>query len=262
MSMSISTMWPRVHGRYQRAVQKYLCRRVARIAEGTPPYISFTYDDFPRSALQVGGAILSDCGVTGTYYVSLGLLGADAPTGKICSREDIELVLTRGHELGCHTFGHCHSWETSPSEFEASIIENRAALSHLVPGATFESMAYPISGPRYDTKRRVGKYFRCCRGGGQTYNVGTIDLNLLNAFFLEKSRADIDSIMNLIDATCQVGGWLIFATHDVSSDPTPYGCTPNFLQAVVEYSLRSGAKILPVARVLDSLFGEERKLSQ
>ena len=35
------------------------------------PLISFTFDDFPRSALWRGGTILRERGFVGTYYVSL-----------------------------------------------------------------------------------------------------------------------------------------------------------------------------------------------
>lgn len=250
----LGSLLKRFQGKYRRSVSAMLCRRPVEMKNAVP-LISFTFDDFPRSALHVGGAILSQFGVRGTYYASLGLMGTEASTGVLCLSDDVKMVLVEGHELGCHTFSHCHTWETNPETFEESIIENRRALNELVPGTSFESLAYPIAGPRHDTKRRMGKYFRCCRAGGQTYNVGNVDLNLLKAFFLEKSRDDIDSVKQLIDDNKRACGWLIFATHDISKDPTPYGCTPAFLQAVVKYSVKSGARILPVSRALDCIIG-------
>ena len=47
------------------------------------PLISFSFDDFPRSALFTGGALLEQYGVAGTYYASLGLMGKTSPTGEI-----------------------------------------------------------------------------------------------------------------------------------------------------------------------------------
>jgi hypothetical protein len=93
----------------------------------------------------------------------------------------------------------------------------------------------------------------CCRCGGQTFNKGTIDLNLLNAFFLEKSLHNATSVKDLIDKNCLVRGWLIFATHDISETPSPYGCTPSFFEDIVKHSVDSGAKILPVAEALDAI---------
>jgi peptidoglycan/xylan/chitin deacetylase (PgdA/CDA1 family) len=223
-----------------------------RLAIRTPhPLISFTFDDFPRSAFLAGGAILSQYGLSGTYYTSLGLMGKDGPSGLLYGQDDLGALLEQGHELGCHTFSHCHSWETETAAFEDSIIQNRAALNKLVPGAEFKSLSYPISEPRPMTKRAISKHFLCCRGGGQTLNVGTADLNQLAAYFLEKSRDNIQAVKNLIDLNREVRGWIIFATHDVSSPPSPFGCTPALFEDAVRYAVDSGAQVLPVARALE-----------
>ncbi len=217
------------------------------------PLISFTFDDFPKSALHTGGAILNGFGLTGTYYAALGLIGEETPTGLMFDADDLKRLLERGHELGCHTFSHCDSWETGTAAFKKSIIENRDALSRLIPGAEFRTFSYPITLPRPLTKRQIADYFLCCRGGGQTLNAGKADLNQLSAYFLEKSRGNIQAVKDLIDHNQKVHGWLIFATHDISESPTPYGCTPEFFAQVVEYAVNSGSRILPVARALGAL---------
>jgi peptidoglycan/xylan/chitin deacetylase (PgdA/CDA1 family) len=214
------------------------------------PVISFTFDDFPRSALTNGGAILREHGLTGTYYASFGLMGSQTPTGEIFTTEDVDELVRQGHELACHTFDHCDSWNTDPSDFEASILRNREAVARHVPGLTLKSFSYPISWPRPDTKRRVAAYFECARGGGQTFNTGVADLNYLKAFFIEQSRDNLDAIKQTIDANTRVNGWLIFATHDVCDAPTRFGCTPRMFEEVVEYSAKSGAAILPVSKAL------------
>ena len=217
------------------------------------PLISFTFDDFPRSALLTGGCILKRFGLAGTYYVSLGLLGKHAPSGPVCLHQDLEALLEQGHELGCHTFNHFDSWETSTSVFMASIVENQRSLDKLFPGASFRTFSYPINPPRIWTKRRVAGHFACSRGGGQTLNVGTVDLNYLSAFFLEKSRDNPRAVKNLIDLNRRLQGWLILATHDVNKEPSPWGCTPEFFEDIVKYALNSGARILPVVEAREAL---------
>ena len=214
------------------------------------PLISFTFDDFPRSALFAGGALLEQYGVAGTYYVSLGLMGKVAPTGEIFRRSDLAVLLDQGHELGCHTFAHCHAYDTSADEFEHSILENRHALHRVAPEARFETMSYPISCARPGTKRRCAKYFAACRAGGQTLNAGTTDLNHLSAFFIEKSRDNPEAITHIIDETCRARGWLILATHDVCNHPTPYGCTPGLFEWILRYAVESAASIVPVREAL------------
>jgi peptidoglycan/xylan/chitin deacetylase (PgdA/CDA1 family) len=219
------------------------------------PIVSFTFDDFPRSALHAGGECLKQFGAVGTYYVSLGLMGQQTATGTMFTQGDLEELASQGHELGCHTYWHSDAWETKPAAFENSVLQNRRALSELLPGATFNTLSYPISVPRPWTKRRVSALFAGCRAGGQILNTGTADLNHLAAFFLEKTKGDLGKIERLIEENRQARGWLIFATHDISKTHTEYGCRPEFFEAVVRLTVGSGAQILPVFRALEMIRG-------
>lgn len=244
--------WVKYQGRYRKNIHRLLFRRRFPI-NANVPFVSFTFDDFPRSALLTGGSILKDHGLEATYYASLGLMGKQAPVGAMFLPEDLKALLEQGHELGCHTFGHCHSWQTKPATFERSIIENRLALSALLPGASFRTFSYPISAPQPRTKQKVAKYFVCCRGGGQTFNAGATDLNYLRAFFLEQSRDNAEAVKNLIDQNRRARGWLVFATHDVCPAPSRFGCTPEFLEDIVQCAVNSGARILPVVQAWEAL---------
>ena len=229
----------------QRRAARWFGRRPYRI-EVESPVISFTFDDFPRSAFTNGGAILSQYGFSGTYYASFGLMGQQRSTGEMFRREDLQELISQGHELACHTFDHCDSWETTPADFEASILKNRRAAAQLVPTVSLKSFSYPITWPRPATKRRIASLFQCARGGGQTFNVGMVDLNYLKAFFIEQSRDDFDAIKHIIDDNTKAMGWLIFATHDVSHNPTRFGCTPALFERIVGYAEKSGAHVLAV----------------
>lgn len=211
--------------------------------------ISFTFDDFPRSAFTNGGAILSEYGFSGTYYASFGLMGQQKSTGEMFQREDLQELIRQGHELACHTFDHCDSWKTRPVDFEASILKNRRAAEQHVPTVSLKSFSYPITWPRPASKRRIASLFECARGGGQTFNVGVVDLNYLKGFFIEQSRDDLDAIKHVIDDNVQAIGWLIFATHEVSDTPTRFGCTPALFERIVDYAEKSGARVLSVRDV-------------
>ena len=250
----LSNFFGRAQG-FSRRMASTLLFRAPVTMRNDSPIISFTFDDFPRSAYHVGGTTLKTYGFRGTYYAALGLMGTQAPVGEIFSREDLYNLVADGHELGCHTFAHCHSWNTAPKVFEQSIIENEQRLHDLLPGASFKTFAYPIAGPRPHTKRRAAKHFPCCRMGGQTYNAGVTDRYLLSAYFLEQGRHDPDSIMRLIDSNSDAGGWLIFATHDVSDTPTRFGCTPGLFEDVVRHASRSGAMVLPAGEAWEIVAG-------
>ena len=200
-------------------------------------------------------------------------MGKPSPLGPMFRVEDLKELVDQGHELGCHTFGHCHSWNTPPDVYERAIIENQRALTEVLPNASFQTFSYPFSAPRLAVKQVASRHFLCCRGGGlragryilrhaaggQTFNSWTTDLNCLCAFFLEKSRDNPDAVKSLIDQNARARGWLIFATHDVQAAPSPYGCTPGFFEQVVQWALGSGAQVLPVLEALQVLQASQPK---
>ncbi len=242
-------MIARLHRAWQRRAAKWFGRRIINIRPAVPT-VSFTFDDFPDSAVSVGGAILEEAGARGTYYASLGLAGQTIETGLMFSVERIEELVTRGHELGCHTYNHFPAWETPTREFEASVVRNDNALRALIKNQIFRTHSYPISYPRPPTKRLMSTRFAACRGGGQSFNCGKADANYLKSFFIEQSREDLAGIKAMIDASVSQSGWLIFSTHDVSDRPTHYGCTPTQLNEIVRHSIAAGAEIRPVSQAL------------
>ena len=243
-------LWSRLQRARQRRLARWLGRRPFALRSG-PALVSFTFDDFPRSALFPGGGILERAGLAGTYYAALGLMQQVTPSGEIFHREDLDWLLGHGHELGCHTFDHCPAWDTAPAVFEASVRHNEAALQDLAPAARFRTHSYPISWPRPATKRKLARRFDCCRGGGQRFNAGVVDLNYLAAYFIEQSRSRPEAIKEMIQSNRAAGGWLILATHDVCEHPTRFGCTPELLARIVQWTVDSGAQVLPVAKAWD-----------
>ena len=244
----------RIAGKWRRlSVDQLGCRRFA--LQSDVAYVSFTFDDFPKSAYTAGGAILAEHGARGTYFTSCHLLGGPSPSGVIASRDDLPKLLQDGHELGCHTFEHLDGTRAAPAVFERSIAANRAALAEIVAEADLPRVfAYPLDGPVLSVKKTVGRHFAGCRGGGQTFNGRVIDLNLLKAYFFDwKNRGDLDGVRKVLAETVAARGWLIFATHDVAATPSDYGCTPEFFAKVVRLAVESGARVRPMTHACREL---------
>lgn len=249
----MSDLLNRIAGKYRRTVSDFFYRRMAAV-KLTTPIISFSFDDAPQTAFNYGGDILKAHGARGTYFVSLGMLESTSPSGTIASQDDLRRAVEEGHELGCHTFDHKDPWKTKTEVFEQSVLKNRQALARILPNTVFSTFAYPLCGPNPATKSKIGKLFNCCRGGGQTFNVGMADFNLLKAFFLDIRNGDtIDTVRRLIDQNSESRGWLIFATHDVDDNPSLYGCTKEFFEEVVAYAATSGARLLPVGKACQEI---------
>lgn len=251
------TVMRRVRQRLRREASRLFACQPVRVAP-LCPIVSFTFDDFPASALRIGGEILRQHGFTATFYASFGLMGQAAATGEIFAPDDLPELLRQGHELGCHTFDHCHAWDTPPAQFEASIARNQQAVRELGLGVHLRTLSYPISGPRPATKRYTARHYVCARGGGQTFNAQFCDALLLKAFFLEQARGGLLKIQHMIEACVRSCGWLILATHDVCAQPTRFGCTPRLLDQVVKCTAQSGAQVLPVAAAFELITGAAR----
>lgn len=258
MIVKIADLANRIEGRYQRFVGERFHRREVAM-RNREPLFSFTFDDFPKTALSVGGAVLHRHGLRGTYYASLGLMGTIAPTGEIFVADDLVTLFAQGHELACHTFSHPDTWKTAPADFMRTVVKNAEVLEQLNPGRRFRSFSYPISGPRARTKSEIGRMFESCRGGGQVANVGVADMNLLKSFFLEKSRDFELGIRSAIEENRRRNGWLIFSTHDVCDSPTTFGVTPGLFERAVEWCLEAGGRVLPVEEAVRAIVGQTEK---
>lgn len=213
------------------------------------PIVSFTFDDFPQSALRIGGKILKDYGICGTYYASMGLMGQEYSTGNQFTAEDISNLIDEGHELGCHTYSHI-SCRTSFKKFYADAIKGMEAVSEIIGKETLQSFSYPQGHVNFQSKQWIGKQFLSCRGIFPGVNKSPVDLNLLRANSLYTWEFDVESINRLFEENVQSNGWLIFYTHDISDTPSEYGCKPGEFEKVVDLAVKKRNNILPVNKVL------------
>ena len=227
-------------------MSRLLHRRPLRL-ELARPIVSFTFDDAPSSAFETGGRILEDHGGTGTYYICMGLMDQITEIAQIGGAQCYERALAAGHELGCHTYDHLDAWHVPRAEYLASIDRNAEAVGKLFPGHRFESFAYPKSGAIAAVKPELSHRFTSCRGGGQGINRGQIDLNLLNACFLdERAGVTLEQARALIDDNARSPSWLIFAAHDIADQGSIFRTAPGKFEAIVKAASLSGAELLTV----------------
>ena len=220
-----------------------LGRREFRLPNAEPT-VSFTFDDFPRSALHVGGAILKSYGARGTYYASMGLLGTVNHLGEHFSAGDLEQLLADGHELGSHTFSHVSCREGAIRDVEADVTKGRRAVEQVAGIRASHQFSYPYGHATLRAKSKIGRMVSSCRGIVPGINNSPVDLNLLRANSIYSTSFDLDSIGRLIEANEKCRGWLIFYTHDVSEKPSAFGCLPRELETAVKLVAISKTRIL------------------
>lgn len=233
------------------ARRRLLCsfyRRSARLGSGGP-IVSFTFDDFPRTAYLAGGPILERFEARGTYYTAAGLMNVSNEQGEHFRSEDIDSLLERGHELGSHTFSHISCRSVSYAEFCEDV--NRGAVAiEKASGLSSPNFAYPFGAVTLQAKRKLGRELSSARGIIAGFNGPEIDLNLLRANGLYGDVERARQAEDLITENAKRRTWLIFYTHDVRPNPSAFGCTPALLEAAVSSAARSGCRILTVREAL------------
>jgi peptidoglycan/xylan/chitin deacetylase (PgdA/CDA1 family) len=249
-------------------LNRYITSAIRRVSNAWPtkpvfsrlsaPVASFTFDDFPHTAWTNGAPILESFGVRGTYFVahvfspeSLNKFpDTEVMTGvSYYELDDIVAAHTKGHEIGCHTFDHKRVSQQNNCELLDSIDRNAEFVKHLLGDVIMTSFAYPQGNVSIGAKRFLSRKFSVCRGTQAGINAKLLELSQLKCFNLD-ANFDKNSIDALIKETKLRNGWIIFNTHDVINFPSPYGCTPELLYAVVAAVAASGIEILPIKHAL------------
>jgi peptidoglycan/xylan/chitin deacetylase (PgdA/CDA1 family) len=207
--------------------------------------VSFTFDDFPKTAFTSGGAILERYGARATYYTAFGLAGCRDAVGEMFDVEMARSVHAHGHELACHTYSHLYCARAERTVLREEVARNARMVAPITGKTKIASFSYPFGAASPSARAVMTPLFSSCRGIQPGINVGVPDYGELNANSIYAARYDPASTRALIDRTIDVGGWLIFYTHDVRQEPSPFGCTPAQLEAVVDHV----AQRAPILRV-------------
>jgi peptidoglycan/xylan/chitin deacetylase (PgdA/CDA1 family) len=217
------------------------------------PIVTFTFDDFPRSALTVGGAIVERFGGRATYYVAMGLMGKSNNLGEQFRPTDLSCLVERGHEVASHTFGHLSARKTPVDAFLRDVDHCEEEIRRSIPLSASGNFAYPYGEVTLAAKKMLGPRMKSCRGTCGGFNGPDVDLNLLRANRLYGGSDQSEAAKQLIVENERRRSWLIFYSHDVASTPSRFGCTPDLLEDVVSSAAGRGARIMTVAEVLSEV---------
>lgn len=213
------------------------------------PLVSFCFDDFPRTAYAIGGAVLKNFNARGTYYAAMGLMNTSNDLGDQFTRGDLDCLLADGHELASHTFSHISCRTASSRAFEADVQKGRSAIREAT-GYDPDNFSYPYGHVTLAAKKRIGGQMRSCRSIYGGLNNRKVDLNLLRANSVYGDADEFGPLESLLLKNEQRQGWLILYTHDVRPEPSPFGCTPKLFDRVVARAAAGGARIVPVQEVI------------
>jgi len=197
--------------------------------------VSFTFDDFPVTAIENGARLLEEHNARGTFYASLGLAGTIRSVGKIATQRDMLALSERGHECGCHTFGHINCADSSPRVVLEDCLRNQD-VAKKTANLRFRSFAYPWGYFTRSSKRVISSLYENARTAEPGINVGEIDLAALKSVELFDSKGS-ENLRRWLAKLNESGGWLIFFSHDVGESPSQFGCSIRLLVRMLEESI-------------------------
>jgi peptidoglycan/xylan/chitin deacetylase (PgdA/CDA1 family) len=254
-------------GSLRRKILSDFCQRVVPLA-AHGPIITFCFDDFPRTALTIGADIVEAVGARATYYVAMSLMNTTTNLGEQFCDEDLFSAVERGHELASHTFSHLSARRVAHDAFRGDVDKGERAIQEGMRLSTSGNFAYPYGEVTLGVKRRLGLHFTSCRGTYGGVNGRNVDLNLLRANSLYGDLDRAEAAKRLVVENESRNGWLIFYSHDVTTKPSPYGCTPRLLAHICSFAAGRNARFMTVAQVMkelgqhNSLFSEISQASE
>jgi len=214
------------------------------------PAASFSFDDFPVSAWTAGAPVLERFGAKGTYYAAGGFCGQTEDGLTYFDEAVLRDVRDAGHEIGCHSFSHEHGPTVSSTLLSDDLDRNAIFLREVLGDLGPLNFAYPYGEVSPRTKRLAGDRFASARGIHSGVNGPMTDLSQLRAIPLERRSWNPAEVERWVAAAQAANGWLVFFSHDVSDDPTPYGATPAMLEHALAATREVGFDLEPVNRIL------------
>ncbi|MEE2525102.1 polysaccharide deacetylase family protein [Hyphobacterium sp. HN65] len=241
-----------LRGKFGRLAARLFERDPIRIAPDRF-VVSFTFDDFPRSAVENGLPELEKRGWRGTWYAAAGFAGQRNHHGALLEPDDLAQLARSGHEIGCHTHNHIDLGQAPADRVYQEIDDNRISLANMGHAQSLTAFAYPYGESSPRTKRVLSGQFETLRGVRPGINRSGDDRHLLKSVGIDGGPEGIQRVLDFIAEGRETPGWLILYAHDIQDKPTEWGCTPADFRRVCEVVDDSGASVLPVTDAYRSL---------
>jgi peptidoglycan/xylan/chitin deacetylase (PgdA/CDA1 family) len=239
-------------GRGNRAAAAVFRTRTSRLANPRP-IVSFTFDDFPKSAVR-GADILSSHGAAGAFYLCSCFSGCKVDGVLYYDLDDVRYLVETNHEIGCHTASHARVSQMRREEL-ADDLDRNAEFAREKFGLELATFSFPFGDIGLMSKLLVQRRFAACRSSLPGINRGVADLGALRAVRLYSQLIDSEALKRLLERAAQPGSWLIFYTHDVDEQPRPFGCTPALFEAAVRGAIAAGCELLSVKSAVAAASG-------
>lgn len=191
--------------------------------------VSLTFDDGASSQLAAL-PIMNAYRFKGTFYINSGFTDGEG----FMTRDDLNRLSSKGHEIGGHTVSHPDLQSASFDEVKREVCTDRNTL--LSWGFNVRSFAYPFASFNADTEKAVQECgYNSARGLGDIKSrFGCDDCDYAETTppenaYATRALTQVDSTWTLADFQRSVlnaekkGGWVQFTFHEVCTSKTDCG---------------------------------------
>jgi peptidoglycan/xylan/chitin deacetylase (PgdA/CDA1 family) len=253
-AISEPSKYAKVSGKLSRFLARHVATKKLPM-RNSRPLVSFTFDDAPASASELGARLLEQHHARGTYYISGAGCGSVGYCGRLATVEQIRALCAKGHEIGCHTYSHAGVASIRRDVLAAELERNRSFLQGIHRDIVMRNFAYPYGELSFRTKLYLEAHFDSCRSLSPGVNVGTTDLGALKSCELQNASIDRHGVQRIVAETVRRNGWLVFTCHDVDREPSRYGVSPDLLAFALKTAHDAGCHLPPVRDALRVLSG-------
>lgn len=219
------------------------------------PIASFSFDDIPKTAATNGAKLLEKNGFIGTFYVTGSHANGEFDGVKQYEPEDLRDLYKNNHEIACHTYAHPRLRGRNEMEILLDLDKNLETMRQILDDETFEFASHAFPYGEFDkvSRKVLSERFVSSRGVLHAINHGTVDFANLRTTPLERQRFTPEYLQSNIEKAIKNNGWIIFFTHDIAQNCTPYGSTPEMLEMAIEAVKKAGIEVLSVKDVANKI---------
>lgn len=172
--------------------------------------VTLTFDDGYICHYETVSPLLEKYGMSGTFYVTTGLLGQP---GYLTTEQVIELS-QQGHEIGSHCVTHRNLKKLSSKEVEKELLESKLTLENLIQTPVVH-FAPPFGACNANIMHHIKKYYRSSRTIVPDMNV-TSGLNpyVIRGHVVLNSTTLIE-VIKWLDKAITEKKWLVLVYHHI-----------------------------------------------
>jgi peptidoglycan/xylan/chitin deacetylase (PgdA/CDA1 family) len=218
------------------------------LADAKEAYVTFTFDDAPKSVAEVGLPILEKYGFPATVYIST----RNTTFEGYMDWDDIAKVANAGWEIGAHSHTHPHLTKVTDTKIREELeTSTKWFREH---GYTPISFVPPYGDINPKVMKFVKEYYKTMRTGfPHAYNtVPPKDWYNLAAYDVGDDIALAD-LSTMFDDLQRDGGWVILVMHHVTppGEDLEHESDTNLLDEIAKMVKERGISVLTVEGALN-----------